>query len=165
MTQHSLPRGLARRHALTGAATVAIGLPLLAACGGDDGGDAGGGAAADDPAADSTSPAPSDDPGSGGSGAGGGGLVAASEVAVGSGVVLAAEQLVVTQPSEGEFKAFSAICTHQGCPVEDVVDGQIHCPCHQSMFSIEDGSPQSGPATAPLDEVPITVEGGRINLA
>ena len=72
---------------------------------------------------------------------------------------------MVTQPSEGQFKAFSAICTHQGCPVDGIVDGQIHCPCHQSMFSIEDGSPQSGPATTALPEVAITVRGDQITLA
>ncbi len=73
--------------------------------------------------------------------------------------------MVVTQPSAGEFKAFSATCTHQGCAVKSVSDGVINCPCHNSNFSIADGSVQSGPATKPLPSVAITVSGDSITLA
>jgi Rieske Fe-S protein len=84
---------------------------------------------------------------------------------VGGGRVFADEQVVVTQPSEGEFKAFTTTCTHQGCQVESVSDGHINCPCHGSRFSIEDGSPDEGPASSPLEEVSISVEGDSIVLA
>ena len=46
----------------------------------------------------------------------------------------------MTQPTAGTFKAFSAICTHQGCMVGEVADGTIICPCHGSQFTIADGS-------------------------
>ena len=46
-----------------------------------------------------------------------------------------------------------------------VQDGIIQCPCHGSQFSVEDGSVQGGPAPAPLEEIPITVEGSTITLA
>ena len=68
-------------------------------------------------------------------------------------------EVVVTQPDEGTFKAFSAICPHQGCSVGSVADDVITCPCHGSTFSIADGSVQGGPARGPLTAVPVTVSG------
>ncbi len=152
---------LSRRRALSGAATLGVGVPLLAACGDD------GGATADDPA---TSSSPSSAPtsatteGSASTSTGGttSGLVAASDVPVGGGVVLKDDELVVTQPESGEFKAFTAICTHQGCLVSSVDDGKIVCACHGSTFDISDGSAQSGPATTALSEVAVTLEGDQV---
>lgn len=144
---------LTRRGALTGAATLGVSLPLLAACG--DSGDA----TANDP----STPAGSSGSASGSSaGTGGGGLVATADVPVGSGVVLKDEQVVVTQPSAGEFKAFSAVCTHQQCMVGSVADGNIVCPCHGSRFSVDDGSVTGGPAPSPLSEVKVTVKGDEV---
>ena len=82
----------------------------------------------------------------------------------GGGVVLADQAVVVTQPQAGQFKAFSAICTHQGCLVSEVADNQILCPCHGSLFSAQDGSVLQGPATAPLPTAGITVDGGSVVL-
>jgi nitrite reductase/ring-hydroxylating ferredoxin subunit len=137
---------LSRRNALAGAATVGLGLPLLAACG-DDSSDA---------APDSSS--------AGGSPSAGTTLGAAADIPVGGGTIFPDAKVVVTQPSEGEFKGFSAICTHQGCPVAKVEDGLIVCPCHGSKFSVEDGSPQAGPATKALGEVGVSVKGGEISV-
>lgn len=72
--------------------------------------------------------------------------------------------MVVTQPEEGEFKAFSAVCTHAKCLVSTVSDGTINCPCHGSKFSITDAAVEAGPATRPLPAEQITVEGGAIRL-
>jgi Rieske Fe-S protein len=156
---------LSRRNALAGAATVGIGLPVLAACGGDSGStstDSGSdGGSSDGGSSDGGS---SDSPSAGASSSGTT-LGAAADIPVGGGTVFKDAKVVVTQPAEGDFKCFSAICTHQGCPVSTVEDGTIDCPCHGSKFSIEDGSPQAGPATAPLGEVDVTVEGGQISLA
>ena len=77
--------------------------------------------------------------------------VATSEVPVGGGVILDDADYVITQPTAGEFKAFSKICTHQRCPVGSVEDGTINCPCHGSKYSIEDGSVVNPPAPDPLD--------------
>ena len=79
--------------------------------------------------------------------------------------MVSAAKVVVTQPTEGDFKAFTAVCTHQGCLVETSTEGDIPCPCHSSKFSLEDGSPVSGPASAPLAPVEITVDGDSIALA
>ena len=75
------------------------------------------------------------------------------------------EKYVITQPTKGDFKGFSAICTHQGCVVGDVEGGEIVCPCHGSRFSIEDGSVTGGPAPEPLPEEQIKVQGTSIVLA
>jgi Rieske Fe-S protein len=151
--------GLSRRHALAGAATVGLGLPLLAACGdaGDD--------TATDPSAGSSATSESTEGGGGNGGNSGDALASTSDIEVGGGTIFASENVVVTQPTEGEFKGFSAICTHQGCTVGTVSDGMINCPCHGSMFSIEDGSVQAGPATGPLSEVELSVKGDQISLA
>ncbi len=73
-----------------------------------------------------------------------------SEIPVGGGVVRPDSGLVITQPEEGTFLGFSSLCTHQGCDVRDVRADGIFCACHGSLFSITDGAPTVGPATAPL---------------
>jgi len=83
---------------------------------------------------------------------------------VGGGTIIDSS-VVVTQPAEGEFKAFTAICTHQNCPVTDVTDGKIHCNCHQSYYSIDDGSVISGPAPAPLEEFSVSDKGDDLVVA
>jgi Rieske Fe-S protein len=105
------------------------------------------------PTADATSPKPSGSPAQ----APDGPSVATSRVPVGGGVILEDADYVVTQPSKGEYKAFSKICTHQGCPVASVNDGIIHCNCHGSEYSIEDGSVTNPPATKGLAEAKTTV--------
>ncbi|MCL7426379.1 Rieske (2Fe-2S) protein [Streptomyces sp. YS415] len=103
----------------------------------------------------------------GAEGAEGGGTVVArtSDIPEGGGKVLTDHKVVVTQPTAGTFKAFSFECTHQGCPVTGVSGGAITCPCHNSRFSIEDGSVQKGPATQPLSARKVAVDGDSITLA
>ncbi|MFE9609149.1 Rieske (2Fe-2S) protein [Streptomyces sp. NPDC006012] len=92
-------------------------------------------------------------------------LARTSDIPVGGGKVFAEQRVVVTQPTRNDFKAFSAVCTHQGCTVDRVTDGTIDCPCHGSRFDIADGSVAHGPATRPLPTEPIKVEGNSIRLA
>lgn len=92
-------------------------------------------------------------------------LASTADVPVGGGTIIAAQKLVVTQPQAGTFKAFSAVCTHQGCAVTTVRDGAINCPCHDSNFDITDGSVLSGPATKALPAKRIKVSGKSITLA
>ncbi|MEJ7794650.1 MAG: Rieske (2Fe-2S) protein [Nocardioides sp.] len=138
--------GIGRRHALTGAAGLGLALPVLAACGGGD------------------DPAPGTDAEETSGGAGGTALGPTSDVPVGGGTIFADEKVVVVQPTEGDFKAFTAVCTHLGCLVGQVEDEEIQCPCHGSAFSIADGSVLGGPAPSPLSEVGISVEGDEITL-
>ncbi|MGI8459900.1 MAG: Rieske (2Fe-2S) protein [Propionibacteriaceae bacterium] len=90
--------------------------------------------------------------------------VAASAVPVGGGTVLPTAY-VVTQPTAGDYKAFTNICTHQGCPVASVTDGQIVCNCHGSHFSITDGSPVSGPAQTPLAAKTVVESGANLYIS
>jgi Rieske Fe-S protein len=92
-------------------------------------------------------------------------LAKADEIPVGGGKIFAKEGVVVTQPTAGEFKAFSNICTHQRCPVSSIDGGTINCTCHFSKFSIEDGSVKGGPAKQPLPAKDVKVDGGNIVLA
>ncbi len=104
-------------------------------------------------------------PGAGGTGMGGKPLGAASEIPVGGGKVYTAAQVVVTQPAAGQFRAFSAVCTHAQCLVDQVAMGTINCPCHGSRFSVKDGSVVAGPAPSPLPPRNVTMAGGQITVA
>ncbi|MDF3300015.1 Rieske (2Fe-2S) protein [Streptomyces tropicalis] len=92
-------------------------------------------------------------------------LARTADIPEGGGTVFAARKVVVTQPKKGEFRAFSAICTHEGCLVNRVADGTIDCPCHGSRFHVADGSVAHGPAERPLPAKRITVQGNSIHLA
>ena len=153
--------GSASRRTVLGLVVVAgAGLPLLAACGGGDNDTVGAGPG------DSSSSAPADESSSAAEtdagGGGGGGLVATADVPVGGGVILDGKKIVVTQPKSGEFKAFTAVCTHMQCLVSSVKDNTISCPCHGSTYSAADGAVKGGPASSPLRSIPVTVEGDQI---
>jgi Rieske Fe-S protein len=85
-----------------------------------------------------------------------------ADVPVGSGVIV--DDVVITQPAKGEFNCFSAVCTHAGCNVAEVVGASINCPCHGSSFNL-DGTVAKGPADRPLDAKGIVVQGDSIALA
>lgn len=137
--------GPSRRTVLRGAAATCVagaGAVGLAACGPGSGSGSG----------DSARSAPS----------GPVDLGPASEVPVGGGVVHREDRIVVTQPAKGEYKAFSAVCTHAGCVVDAVADGLIQCPCHGSRFRVADGSVADGPAPTGLPAVALKVQDGKL---
>ncbi|WCN79850.1 Rieske (2Fe-2S) protein [Micromonospora sp. LH3U1] len=146
-----------RRTLLTGVGAVGAAV-VLAACGSDDG------SGSDAPT--SGGPAvPSTGDAGGGDRQGAQSLATTSDIPVGGGKVLTTQGVVITQPTPGQFKGFSPICTHQNCPVTNVDGGTINCTCHGSKFSIEDGSVKAGPATKPLPPKNIKVTGDQISLA
>ncbi|GGT04120.1 MULTISPECIES: Rieske (2Fe-2S) protein [Streptomyces] len=148
-----------RRRTVLAAGAATLAGAALTACGGD------GGSQAPDASGAQGAP-PAADPAAGGAGAGSGRTLArTSDIPVGGGKVFKDRKVVVTQPTAGQFKAFSATCTHQGCSVASVADGNIVCPCHQSLFKVSDGSVTSGPATRPLAPAKISVDGDSISLA
>lgn len=128
-----------RRHALGLATTTGAAVSLAACGGGDEGG--------------------SDDPGGDGESV----RVPVSDVPEGGGVVT--DGVVVTQPSEGEYKAFDARCPHQGCSVREVTSSAIVCPCHGSEFDSSSGDVTQGPATEGLTEQKLSVEGDEITVS
>jgi Rieske Fe-S protein len=164
-----IPQSPSRRSIVAAAGGVGL-AAVLTACGSDSGSDT-----TSDSGSDTTSDSgsPSSAPTTAGSGgattsaAGGGGtaLGKTSDVPVGGGKIFADQKVVVTQPTAGQFKAFSAVCTHQGCTVASVSDGTINCPCHGSKFKVTDGSVANGPAQQPLPPKQVTVSGGEISVA
>jgi Rieske Fe-S protein len=118
------------------------------------------------PPAASSGPAASSSPANSGSAGGvaAGALSGTSAIPVGGGKIFAAQLVVVTQPSAGQFKAFSATCTHMGCTVNQIANGRIDCPCHGSEYSITDGAVLAGPAPKPLPAKRIKVTGDSIFL-
>lgn len=149
----STPASLDRRTVLrcAGAACVGAGAAVtLAACGGSDEGSGG-------TAATTGSTATTE--------AGSGGGVSTSDIPVGGGTVYAEAGYVVTQPTEGQFKAFSSMCTHQNLPVGGVADGTIDCFNHGSKFDITTGAVVNGPATTALPTKTVTVDGDTITVS
>ncbi|RDG39835.1 Rieske (2Fe-2S) protein [Streptomyces corynorhini] len=162
-------RVVTRRTLVAAAGAAGLGAALVA-CGSEDaadanggGGSSGSGSAEGSGGSDGTAGSGDGQPESGGGS--GDALTETTDIPEGGGKVFADQGVVVTQPSPGEFKAFSSKCTHTGCAVKDVSDGTIHCPCHGSKFSAADGSVQAGPATTPLPAASIKVSGTSITLA
>lgn len=146
-----------RRNVLAGVAMAGVAAPILAACG-DDGD---GGADATTTTGDSGSPSAT--PSASATTADSGGIKT-GDIPEGGGKIFKDDGYVVTQPAAGEFRAFSSVCTHQGCPVSSVQDGTINCVCHGSRYSIEDGSVTGGPAPRPLPKKSVTVTGDTLTV-
>jgi Rieske Fe-S protein len=98
-------------------------------------------------------------------GSGDGGAIKTGDIPVGGGKIYADQDVVVTQPTAGHFKAFSSTCTHAGCIVSSVSDGIIQCPCHGSQYSVTDGSVKGGPAPSPLPAKKVSVSGDTITVS
>jgi Rieske Fe-S protein len=113
------------------------------------------------------SSASSSDSGSGGKSGGSAAPVtvgAVADVPVGGGKVYREEKIVITQPTAGEYRAFSAKCTHAGCVVDEIKDGTVNCPCHYSKFAVADGSVKDGPAPSPLPAYQVALKDGAFQV-
>jgi Rieske Fe-S protein len=153
-----------RRAVLAGAGALGA-TCVLAACGTDNRGSSG-----NDEPGYTDDPRPAGSAGTDGSGSTSGGssqggtvLAGKADIPEGGGVIKG--DYVITQPESGTFKAFSKVCTHQGCDVSKVDGGVIICPCHGSQFSITNGAPHSGPANRALPEQAVKVDGDNIVTA
>lgn len=143
--EHPAPRstgdvadqGATRRGILVGTGLVGV-AGVLAACGGE-------------------APAGGGQPGAN--------LVKTADVPVGGAKIVSDQGVVVTQPKDGEWQAFSIKCTHRGCDIDKIEGQTVVCPCHGSTFSLTDGSVAKGPATEPLEKKNVTVEGDWVKLA
>lgn len=158
--------GTNRRVLLAGAGAAGLlGLTgALAACG--SGGDSGTANKSGAPAS------PSTDATTDGSGDGGDddAIAKTSDIPVGGGKIFDSDNVVITQPVAGTFKAFSATCTHQNCLVGSVSHGLINCPCHGSQYSISDGSVVTAArgsnknSQRPLPEKTVTQSGDSLSV-
>ncbi len=89
-------------------------------------------------------------------------LGAESAVPVGGAKLYRNAKVVVYCPAKGEYKGFSAVCTHQGCVLTEIVKTTGECPCHGSRFDVTTGKVVQGPAQQPLPPVPVRAEGGKL---
>ncbi|MEU8437056.1 Rieske (2Fe-2S) protein [Streptomyces sp. NPDC029216] len=89
-------------------------------------------------------------------------LGAAADVPVGGAKLFREQKLVVSCPAEGQYKAFSAQCTHAGCVLDKIDKGEGNCPCHGSRFDVTTGKVLRGPASDPLPAVPVKAENGKL---
>ena len=122
--------------------------------GADGGGEASGGGSEDQAQSQAQSQAPS----------GGAAIANESEVAPGSAVKFkdGGEDAVLVHLEDGDFVAYSAVCTHAGCAVA-YQNAQLACPCHGSLFDPANGGEViAGPASTPLTEIPVEVQNGEV---
>lgn len=69
--------------------------------------------------------------------------------------------LLIETPN-GEYRAFSAICTHLDCTVQYRQDEKlIWCACHNGRYDLT-GKNTSGPPPRPLEEFKVNVRGDEI---
>jgi len=60
---------------------------------------------------------------------------------------------------DGEFKAYSAVCTHLSCTVQYREDlRQIWCACHNGLYDLT-GRNISGPPPRPLESFQVHIQG------
>jgi Rieske Fe-S protein len=92
-------------------------------------------------------------------------LASVDEIPVGTGKKVMVDEMLtilVTHPKQDEFRAFSAKCTHSGCIVSGVQEGQIACACHGARFNTDSGEPEQGPAKSPLGKITLEVRGNEL---
>jgi nitrite reductase/ring-hydroxylating ferredoxin subunit len=84
-----------------------------------------------------------------------------TDIAIGSGKKfdVVGIPILITQPRAGEFRGFSAVCTHAGYVMNNVANSEIKCDNHGALYSADDGSVISGPAPTALGKVEVTVDG------
>ncbi|MEU2724311.1 Rieske (2Fe-2S) protein [Streptomyces smyrnaeus] len=136
-----------RRTVLCGAALAALGLTATACGGGGDSGSSSETGSAGESKGTTDKPVELGD---------------AEAVPVGGAKLYAEQKLLVSQPKKGDFKGFSAVCTHQGSTLNEI-DGEVAvCPLHGSRFQVDSGKVAEGPATKALPSVPVKVENGKL---
>jgi cytochrome b6-f complex iron-sulfur subunit len=72
---------------------------------------------------------------------------------------------VLVNTSDGQLRAFSAVCTHLTCTVRYESDtGTLFCPCHNGRYDLA-GNVLSGPPPRPLEAYDVEVAGGDIYVS
>lgn len=145
MTTSTNGRGPSRRSLLQAGGAGLLVTGALAACGDDDG--------------------PEVEPGPGpAAGSGDDVEVPVTEVPEGGAVYREGDNVIVSQPSSGDFRAFDATCPHEGCAVSRTDGAELLCPCHGSRFRMDTGEVVGGPAERGLTGLTAEVEGDTVRV-
>lgn len=94
------------------------------------------------------------------------GSKAAESIAIGDvpvGGAVFAGDIIIAQPTAGQFAAYSRTCPHQGNTIDKIDGGTVTCTAHGSTFDIADGSVVSGVARDPLTRGSATAEDGTVS--
>ncbi|MGB3632595.1 MAG: Rieske (2Fe-2S) protein [Rubrobacteraceae bacterium] len=162
-----MEEGISRKRFIRLGAAIGVtaaGASVVAACGGGESG-GGEGDSASSGGSETTSAGSSG--GSSGSENSSGAIAQASEVPANSAMEFTNEgqPAVLVHLENGDFAAYSAVCTHQQCEVA-YQEGQLACPCHGSLFDPANGGEVvNGPAQQPLPEIPVQLQNGQITKA
>lgn len=89
--------------------------------------------------------------------------IAAKEIPVGSAIIV--DGVIFAQPKEGEFKAYSQKCPHEGQAITKIDGSTATCTTHYSTFDLATGERTGGPARKPLTEYTVTEEGDLVKAA
>ncbi|MFE1287981.1 Rieske (2Fe-2S) protein [Streptomyces sp. NPDC058751] len=89
-------------------------------------------------------------------------LGAGSEVSKGGAELYLEHNVVVSRAEDGSLKAFSSVCTHAGCAINELRGTTLVCPCHGSEFDAGTGKVLRAPATVPLPELSVEEKNGDI---
>jgi cytochrome b6-f complex iron-sulfur subunit len=93
------------------------------------------------------------------------GKVSAMEKDSGAIVRFGNKPVILLRTANGEFRAFSATCTHLDCTVQYRKDmGLIWCACHNGRYDLN-GRNVAGPPPRPLDEYRVVVQGDDISIS
>lgn len=69
---------------------------------------------------------------------------------------------ILVETSPGEYRAFSAVCTHLDCTVQfDKPSKRIWCACHNGWYDLN-GRNVAGPPPHPLTAYTVQIEGDEI---
>jgi cytochrome b6-f complex iron-sulfur subunit len=100
----------------------------------------------------------------GGAAAVAGALAELADIPVGGAISAkdaAGKPIILSQPTAGTVKGFSAICTHRGCTVAPA-GKELDCPCHGSRYNAATGAVIQGPAPKPLPPIAVKVVNGAV---
>ncbi len=61
------------------------------------------------------------------------------------------------------YRAFTSVCTHEGCDVDSFSSGRIRCPCHGSQYDVS-GNVVVGPAPSALRRFTTSLNGTTLQI-
>jgi Rieske Fe-S protein len=76
-------------------------------------------------------------------------------------LLISSAKTVVINTNGSQIRAFTSVCTHQACDINQFSNDRLMCPCHGSQFNTS-GQAVTGPATGSLVEFSVTRNGDQV---